>query len=80
MSATRPYRPSNGCEGMDFIEHFCGRCKHDIQFRKTGEGEGCKIVSDSFLYERDDPRYPKEWVQDVPWGNARCTAFEEEKP
>ena len=80
MSETRPYRPSNGCEGADFIEFFCGRCERDREYRETGDGEkGCPIVAASFLYEVDDPRYPKEWVQDVPFGNARCTAFEEEK-
>lgn len=65
---TRPYRPSNGCEGMDFIEHFCGRCKQEVM---------CEIPSATQAFMADDPRYPREWVQDVPFGNARCTAFEE---
>lgn len=63
---TRPYRPSNGCEGMDFIEHFCGRCKQEVM---------CEIPSATQAFMADDPRYPREWVQDVPFGNARCTAF-----
>ena len=72
---TRPYRPSNGCEGMDFMRDFCDRCEKDRLYRETKDGEkGCKIMLATFLYEPADPRYPKEWVQDEQ--GARCTAFE----
>jgi hypothetical protein len=64
---TRPYRPSNGTEGQDFIDAFCSHCKRDAS-------RDCPIVAATFLYAADDPRYPKEWVQDEV--GARCTAFE----
>jgi hypothetical protein len=70
----RPYRPSNGAEGMDFIDRWCGRCLHDEAYR-NGTGNSCPIVANSLVFGVDDPKYPKEWVQDEPWGNARCTAF-----
>jgi hypothetical protein len=65
----RPYQPSNGCEGMDFMEEFCFRCAR--------EAEPCPIQSATWLYETDDPLYPKEWVEDEK--GARCTAFEAAK-
>lgn len=49
-----PYRPSNGCEGDAFINHFCGRCKKD--------GE-CDIVIRSMDYDIGDKEYPVEWVR-----------------
>lgn len=74
---TRSYRPSNGTEGLDFREEFCFRCERDRAFRETdGEEAGCRILGDTLIYMADDPRYPKEWVQDEQ--GARCTAFEAE--
>lgn len=66
---TRPYRPGSGTEGMDFMEQFCDRCVRDV-------AQNCSIKDASWVYEIDDPRYPKEWVQDE--AGARCTAFEPE--
>lgn len=68
------YRPSNGTAGEGFIESFCGRCKADQAFQKTGgEAPGCPIVADTFCYEVTDPKYPKAWV----WkdGQPVCTEF-----
>lgn len=78
---TRSYRPSNGTEGMDFMDKFCLRCERDRKFRETQDGEdGCPIVADTFVYETDDHRYPKEWICEEDFSEARCTAFEEAKP
>lgn len=77
---TRPYRPSNGTEGMDFQAAFCEKCARDAAFQawsrhQSGpQPEGCRIVAATFLYTVDDPAYPKEWVQDE--NGARCTAFD----
>lgn len=89
--STKPYRPSNGTEGEMFMEEFCFHCARDAKFRETQDGEdGCPILADTYVYEKDDPKYPKEWVYDpdkmVKEGvltiggedGARCTAFEEE--
>jgi hypothetical protein len=75
---TKPYRPSNGFEGMDFQKRFCFRCEKDRLYRKTDDGkDGCQILSLTYLFDKHDPRYPKEWVEDE--RGARCTAFEPEK-
>ena len=72
---TRPYRPSNGCEGLDFQEEFCFRCAKDAKYRETLDGEdGCPILASTLFLPLSDPRYPKEWVQDE--AGPRCTAFE----
>ena len=67
------YRPSNGTEGMIFMERWCDRCS---------KASGCEIPSRTMIYRllcrfRDvvsDDEYPSEWVG--PWNNAKCTAFE----
>lgn len=71
MMAERPYRPSNGTEGMSFMEHWCDRCISDTV------GDGCQILADTFVYDVDDPRYPQEWRCDD--GEAWCRAFLEKK-
>lgn len=77
---TYPYCPSNGTEGEMFMERFCYRCEKDKDFY-TSEGEqvGCAIILDSMLFERNDPKFPPEWISDDNVGlvNPRCTAFEE---
>ena len=70
---TRPYRPSNGTEGILFCESFCFRCARD-------ENEDCPIFSNTLIYDPDSPHYPAEWVCDdgddkLPLETARCTAF-----
>lgn len=75
----KPYRPSCGTEGMAFDEQWCSRCKKDEKFRDTydsayGPDDGCQILADTFVYEIDDPKYPKEWIYDAD-GVPSCTAF-----
>lgn len=82
---TKPYRPSNGTEGMMFEERFCDRCKHDASYRRSeGMRGGCRILVLVGIYQADDPKYPKEWVQNAhgdPYGaTARCTAFRFDDP
>lgn len=79
---TEKYRPSNGTEGMIFEDRFCDRCKREARYRRTGDGaDGCKIATAVFIYEIDDPKYPKEWIinkGDTSGMTARCTAFRHE--
>lgn len=58
------YQPSNGTEGMIFIEKFCDNCIN---------GNDCSILNDTMVYNINDKKYPKEWVylDDKP----TCTAF-----
>lgn len=82
---TKPYRPSNGTEGSVFEARFCDRCKRDAKYRRTQDGaDGCPILAAVFCIEVDDPKYPKEWVQNAhgdPYGaTARCTAFRFDDP
>lgn len=64
----RPYRPSNGAEGMDFEARFCARC-HWWQ----GDERGCPIQAGAFLHQVGEPGYPSQWVygEDGP----TCTSF-----
>lgn len=78
----KPYRPSNGTEGVDFMERWCFRCKRDAAFQADHDAEGCPILSDSFIKE------VPEWVYDPETyfktgegeGAPRCTAFEPKEP
>ena len=78
---TKPYRPSNGTAGMSFDDCWCSRCARDAAWRQDESAEPCDILSRTFIYRIDDPKYPVEWVEDdVPWdqpSNPRCTAFTE---
>ena len=75
MTATAPYRPSNGDEGMDFHARFCERCIHDAEWREEAEG-GCTILRRTLFIPVDDPDYPAEWIEDA--DGPRCTAFKRE--
>lgn len=69
-----PYRPSNGTEGADFIDHWCGHCERDREFREDPDaGDGCEIVAATFRFDVNHPDYPKEWIEDEK--GPRCTAF-----
>ena len=71
----RPYRPSNGTEGMCFTETFCDRCEKDARYRETNDGEdGCPLLAASMLYDIGEAEYPSEWIEDE--RGPRCTAFE----
>jgi hypothetical protein len=62
------YRPSNGTEGDGFISKWCGKCardkslSEDVDFDECEEGECCDIVTMTFMYGVNDPKYPKEWI------------------
>lgn len=75
----RPYRPSNGTEGIVFDNAWCANCQHDAAWREDDHAEPCDILSRTFVYSIDDADYPTEWVEDdVPYPaptNPRCTAF-----
>ena len=67
--AGKPFQPSNGTEGMVFMDAFCCKCKH-------GQPDGfCEITFASMDYKPDDPEYPDEWKFDKD-GWPVCTKFE----
>ncbi len=73
---TKPYRPSNGTEGECFYENWCLHCSRDAAFRDDPDsGDGCPIVASTYVFEINDPLYPKEWIEDDDGSNPRCTAF-----
>jgi hypothetical protein len=78
--ATRPYRPSNGTDGMHFDEAWCSRCQREAAYREDeNSGDTCNILDRSFFFDIGDPEYPPEWVEDdVQFPeptHPRCTAF-----
>jgi len=58
---------------------FCSHCEKDRAHREDPKmmAAGCDIILHVMAFDIDDPKYPKEWVQDE--RGPRCTAFEEEK-
>lgn len=70
------YQPSNGTEGMYFMEQWCDRCVKDSCGADEETGQQCPIIGNTMAYDRDDPEYPREWRQDGEEG-PRCTAFVE---
>lgn len=67
----RKYRPSNGTEGMSFVEAWCDHCiKHSISPEAKKQ---CPILRDTFIYDSDDPEYPEAWQYQN--GRPVCTAF-----
>lgn len=56
----KPYRPSNGTEGMWFVDKYCMNC---INCNPDPEGEKqCEILARAMGYSFDDEEYPKDWV------------------
>ena len=74
MSDRKKYRPSNGCEGAEFMAHFCDRCKRDEAFQ-NGTGDSCPIAAATMAYGVNDPEYPEEWTRNEE-GYPVCTAYE----
>ena len=74
----KKYCPSNGTEGMEFMERFCLKCEKDAKYQETMSGEdGCQILAKTMLYDINNPEYPKEWIYKN--GKPICTAFEKIK-
>src|SRR5215217_6576896 len=69
----KPYRPSNGTEGMIFEENFCNQCIH--MHPDPDKSPQCDKVLCAMCFDIGEPDYPKEWIQDDNGDNARCTAF-----
>ena len=61
----KPYYPSNGTEGMMFIERFCEKCYKYKQ---------CTILTNSMLGKE-----PKQWIYDEQ-DKPTCTSFASERP
>lgn len=74
----RPYQPSNGTEGMEFMSRWCDRCKREEKYRLTDSGEdSCPILLATLIYQTKDEGYPSEWtIKGVDLRTARCSAFE----
>ena len=67
--AGKPYRPSNGTEGMMFQERYCFGCKH------YDGPDGCPVFDASFWHPIGDPGYPSELTHDER-GRPMCTKFD----
>uniref|UniRef100_A0A6M3LBA3 Uncharacterized protein n=1 Tax=viral metagenome TaxID=1070528 RepID=A0A6M3LBA3_9ZZZZ len=75
------YKPSNGCEGIDFMDQFCAHCVKDKALNGEKDpdicdgDDYCGIIAASMLYKIHNKGYPPEWVYDDE-GLPTCTAFE----
>lgn len=68
MSDITLYQPSNGTEGMMFMDAFCDRCYRDNADRQ------CELIALSMAFNTKDPEYPIEWCYGDD-GNPTCTKF-----
>ena len=67
----RPYRPSNGTEGLAFEADFCDRCR-----RGRGREPACRIWAAALSLHTGERGFPSEWVDDPDLGPL-CTAFDD---
>jgi hypothetical protein len=73
----KPYRPSNGTEGMFFDDAYCSHCKRDAKWREDeNSADPCPLLSNAFAYDIDELGYPAEWQYGAD-GQPTCTAFED---
>ncbi len=72
----RPFRPSNGTEGDDFISRHCIGCACDEHTENPFEEDGktCPILDKTFALKIDDAEYPGQWIYGTD-GLPTCTAF-----
>ena len=68
------YQPSNGSEGMGFMNVFCDRCMFDDGVSQYGEEKACTLLLSSLMYGTNDPEYPREWIYNED-GHGTCTKF-----
>ena len=66
------YRPSNGTEGMIFMDNYCDQCIHECPFENSKKK--CEIITLTMCLDTNDKDYPKEWQykDDTPI----CTKFQ----
>lgn len=77
-AAENSFRPSNGTEGMDWMEDFCSQCIHDNPYLDDPEKKymgkrSCELITNAMCFYPTDPEYPKEWVYQA--GKPVCTKF-----
>ena len=70
----KKFQPANGTEGDYFMHWYCFRCQRDASYQETGEGQGCRILLNTMVYDTNDDEYPAEWVIGAD-GQPTCTAF-----
>lgn len=71
----KPFRPSNGTEGMIFMDAFCEQCIHEKYSHTQNDADKkCDLMSAAMIFDIGDDDYPKEWVHDME-GWPICTAW-----
>jgi len=72
MSIIAKYRPSNGTEGMIFLDKFCDHCIYDDPDNEIY----CEIIEKTMIFDVDDKGYPIEWRYGED-GQPICTKFKQ---
>lgn len=68
----KKYRPSNGTEGMWFMECHCFQCIHENPNPELKPK--CDIITASMCFDVNEKEYPKEWIYGED-GKPTCTKF-----
>lgn len=86
--AGKPYRPSNGEDGRQFMRNWCDMCVHDHAAHMSEDGSGCVLIVNAMLFRVGEEGYPEEWryltaaqVDELTYGTGNvampgCTKFE----
>lgn len=68
--ANQPYQPSNGTEGMGFIENWCSNCIHEKWMHTQDDDDAkCEVLTATFV----DDDFSKWFYDDK--GSPYCTCF-----
>ena len=71
-AAENSYYPSNGSEGISFIDEFCSNCIHDNP--DPEKKPKCEILTATMCFSPNEPGYPLEWQYDA-LGHPTCTKY-----
>ena len=72
---SRKYQPSNGTEGMMFMENYCEQCLHEKWIHTQNDNDlKCEILSNTMIYTIKDKEYPSEWIYNEN-EKPTCTKF-----
>ena len=73
MNTAKKYQPSNGTEGMQFIETHCMICVH-CDPNPDGKMQ-CEILARTMAFDAKDKEYPEAWTYDSE-GSPICTKYQ----
>lgn len=81
MELTKRYIPSNGSEGMIFIDNFCNKCFHEkFMHTQNDDDKICEILTNSIgcgrpCFDKDLNLDGWEWFRDKDFSKVDCMQY-----